>query len=308
MKKRIVVCGGMNSVYETVFSCLLANFPIEIALIKDDLFDQATFDQLASAADLQTHVDLISGDASLLKTADLLILTDIMPQQEKQSKADYVAAALPHFRALIGTAMSQGFAGKLCLLQTYDDIFTYLAWKFSGLPKANIFGLGTFTDTLILERLLQKRLRVGRHDVRDYVVGNSDHKIIAWSRAYLGASPLLSLVASDTTDFDADQMQQLEQQLTLIANSKQMATRTLSLQLIIRALFFEDGLISTFTALHHFDDKQQVAYSTPIYLSDAGVRMLTSVSLAEDEASELTAVKQATRDFLTKIETGQIGA
>lgn len=307
MKKNIVICGNADRVYAVTLACLLVDFPLTINLLSDDGLSSERLQELVNAADLQNNIDVQLATPAIFKTADLLLITDLQAVPADISALDYATAILPEFRKLIASAMANGFTGKICLLQKYDELFTYFAWRFSGLPQSDIVGFGTFPATLLLERLLQKQLRVGRHDVRAYVVGTAQQPIVVWSRAYVGVAPVLTLVASETTDFDADKMMQLEQRVQQESGVEQFALQAICLQTVLRALLFEAGLLSTFTTLHPYTDDQLVAYSAPIYLSGSGTRQVTELSLTKEEQAELAASLAVTRDMITQIEQGGLG-
>ncbi|MFD1319377.1 Rossmann-fold NAD(P)-binding domain-containing protein [Loigolactobacillus zhaoyuanensis] len=305
--KNIVICGSAERVYAATLACLLADFPMTINLLVDDELNDGRFQELVNAADLQANITVQSATEAVFKTADLLLITDLQTVSAQISALDYATAILPAFRKLIASAMANGFAGKICLLQKYDELFTYFAWRFSGLPQNDIVGFGTFPATLLLQRLLQKQLRVGQQDIRAYVVGTQQQPIIAWSRAYVGVTPVLTLVANDTTDFDADKMMQLEQRVQKESGVEQFALQAICLKPVLQALLFEAGLLSTFTTLHDYSNDQLVAYSAPIYLSGSGVRQITELSLTKEEQAELAAALAVTRDLITQIEQGGLG-
>ncbi|MFC6170732.1 Rossmann-fold NAD(P)-binding domain-containing protein [Loigolactobacillus jiayinensis] len=307
MNKNIIICGSAERVYAATLACLLVDFPLTINLLADDGLSVDQLQELVNAADLQNHIVVQEVNTAAFKTADLLLITDLQTISSEISASDYATAILPDFRKLIASAMANGFAGKICLLQKYDELFTYFAWRFSGLPQSDIVGFGTFPATLLLERLLQKQLRVGRHDVRAYVVGTTQQPIVAWSRAYIGVAPVLTLVANETTDFDADKMMQLEQRVQKESSVEQFALQAICLQTVLQALLFEAGLLSTFTTLHPYHDDQFVAYSAPVYLSGSGTRQVTELSLTKEEQAELAATLAVTRDVLTQIEQGGLG-
>ncbi|MFD0897951.1 Rossmann-fold NAD(P)-binding domain-containing protein [Loigolactobacillus binensis] len=307
MKKNIIICGSEQRVYAATLACLLVDLPLNIHLLVNDELNAGRLQELVNAADLQHNITVQQATTAIFKKADLLLITDLKSLPAAVSALDYATAVLPDFRKLIANAMANGFTGKICLLQKYDELFTYFAWRFSGLPQSDVVGFGTFPASLLLERLLQKQLRVGQHDVRAYVVGTQHQPIIAWSRTYVGAAPVLTLVANDTTDFDADKMMTLEARVQQESGVEQFALQAICLQTVLQALLFEAGLLSTFTTLHSYADEQLVAYSAPIYLSGSGTRQVTELSLTKEEQAQLAANIAVSRDLITQIEQGGIG-
>jgi L-lactate dehydrogenase len=51
------------------------------------------------------------------------------------------------------------------------DILTYFAQKFSGLPKEQVIGSGTFLDSARLRGILSKKCGVAANSIDAYVLG-----------------------------------------------------------------------------------------------------------------------------------------
>lgn len=304
MKKNVMICGSAECVYAAALACLLTDFQLTISLYCTDKLSPARFQELTSAADLQANVAVKQAEAADFKAADLLLITDLKAFSDDKKITPDLQANLALFQRLIATAMGNGFAGKICSLQKYDALFVYFAWRFSGLPQNDILGFGTFPVTLLLERLLQKQLHVGKHDVRAYVIGTQNQPTIAWSRAYVGVAPILKLMASAETAFDADAMTQLEKRVQTESQVTQFALQAVCLQTVLRALLFTGGLLAPFTTLHAEKADQVLAYSMPVYLDNTGVRQVAPLVLSKEEQSALETIITATRELITKIEQG----
>lgn len=308
MKKDVIICGSAECVYAAALACLLTNFQLSISLYCTDELAAGRFQELASAADLQANVSMKRAEAADFKAADLLLITDLKAFSSDTKVESDIQANLTLFQHLIATAMGNGFAGKICSLQKYDALFVYFAWRFSGLPQNDILGFGTFPLTLLLERLLQKQLHVGAHDVRAYVIGTQNRPTIAWSRAYVGVAPILKLMASEEIAFDADKMTQLEKRVQTESQVTQFALQAVCLQTVLRALLFSGGLLAPFTALHTKEANQTLAYSMPVYLDHTGVRQVAPLVLSKTEQSEIEEIITATRGAIAKIEQGDLRA
>ncbi|KAG0038824.1 hypothetical protein BGZ82_010712 [Podila clonocystis] len=73
------------------------------------------------------------------------------------------------------------------------NILTYMAQKLTGLPPSQVFGSGTYLDTIRLRNTIRKTLDVSDASIQAYVVGDhGDQQVALWSSATVGGQPLLS--------------------------------------------------------------------------------------------------------------------
>lgn len=305
MKKKVVIYGDSTQVQLVATTLINADLELDIHFIEDHYFNEANFKQLMALSVLAPNITLTRSPMAYFKEADLLLLVDLVPATSDTLMKEFVTANLPEFREIISHAMSQGFAGQICSLQTYDEVWTYLAWKFSGLPQQQIFGLGTFTATLVLQRLLQAKFHVGDHDVRTYVLGTFAQPAIIWSRTMIGGFPLLRLIADAHNDLDATLLTELTQRLQALLAQDARTLAVSSLPKLLQGLTHEIGFISALTVLTEAND-QQLSYSLPVYLNQTGTREFMTASLTEAEQEAVTTSYQPGRALLTQIETGKL--
>ncbi|KAG0082749.1 hypothetical protein BGZ92_011438 [Podila epicladia] len=73
------------------------------------------------------------------------------------------------------------------------NILTFMAQKLTGLPPSQVFGSGTYLDTIRLRNTIRKTLDVSDASIQAYVVGDhGDQQVALWSSATVGGQPLLS--------------------------------------------------------------------------------------------------------------------
>ncbi|KAF9391271.1 hypothetical protein CPB97_007077 [Podila verticillata] len=73
------------------------------------------------------------------------------------------------------------------------NILTYMAQKLTGLPPSQVFGSGTYLDTIRLRNTIRKTLDVSDTSIQAYVIGDhGDQQVALWSSATVGGQPLLS--------------------------------------------------------------------------------------------------------------------
>ncbi|KAG0339125.1 hypothetical protein BG004_006946 [Podila humilis] len=73
------------------------------------------------------------------------------------------------------------------------NILTFMAQKLTGLPPNQVFGSGTYLDTIRLRNTIRNTLDVSDASIQAYVIGDhGDQQVALWSSATVGGQPLLS--------------------------------------------------------------------------------------------------------------------
>lgn len=229
----------------------------------------------------------------VLKAADILILTDTgSPDAD-----DFIETNIAAIRKVLNSAMAAGFTGRIIVAMTRDELFTYFAQRFSGVNKSQVVGLGTFGATWRFEQFLAARLAVPAKHVTAYVVGTRQAPVLIWSRAYVGATPVLRLLNDQTIFTDGlDAVRSfLRSPLTVLLGR---------LVIPIIAAYSGDSLIGTLTHLMDVEDDTGQVYSSPVLLNDSGVVTLATVAGSDDEEAALSQTKQTVQDEIKAIEQG----
>lgn len=186
--QKIVVCGQSQLTQSVVATLLQSQLVLNVALSAQD--PEAIGAQSFAVLSALNLNDYQKATAKTFETADVLVITDYGAIDAPEWQAQMLA----QLRKVLGTAMAAGFGGKL-LVATHDNaLMTYFAQRFSGLPKPQVVGLGTMGATAVFENAVAASLAVPRAEVTAYVVGDASAPVLMWSRAYVAATPLLSLL------------------------------------------------------------------------------------------------------------------
>jgi L-lactate dehydrogenase len=93
--------------------------------------------------------------------------------------------------------MSSGFNGIILVASNPVDILAYVAWKTSGLPTSKVLGSGTSLDTARLRYEISKYIKIDSRNIHAYILGeHGDSEFVCWSKAYVGAKPMLDVIES----------------------------------------------------------------------------------------------------------------
>ncbi|MDE3301831.1 lactate dehydrogenase [Lacticaseibacillus rhamnosus] len=289
--QRVVVHGASTGTQGLLQMLIMSLLDLQVGCYEPDetLVDVAGLTALSQIC----HNTFVKVTPKVLKAADVLILTDTGTPADE----GFVATNITAIRKVLNSAMAAGFKGRIIVARTHDELFTYFAQRFSGLNKRQVVGLGTFGATWQFEQFLAERLAVPAAQVTAYVVGTSQTPVLVWSRAYVGATPVLRLLDDQTIFSEAVKAVQ-----TFLAS-----TLTVMLGKLVEpilAAFAGDGVIGTFTHLRDADDGTGQISSSPVLLDERGVVTLAMVAGSDDEEAALSQAIQAAQTQIEAIEQG----
>ncbi|WP_125703177.1 Rossmann-fold NAD(P)-binding domain-containing protein [Lacticaseibacillus daqingensis] len=184
--QRVVVCGQNTSVGVVCAHLIARELAMRVAVAPAS---QMSLDALQALATLHGVV-LQKSTPKVLGAADILIFTDYSPAADEHGRSVTVAG----MRQVLNTAMAAGFGGIVVVATRDSAVGTFFAQRISGLPKASVIGVGTLAVTRVFTRFLATQLQVPEAAVTAYAVGTQQAYALLWSRAYVGATPVLSLL------------------------------------------------------------------------------------------------------------------
>lgn len=290
--QKIVVCGRSESTGAVCQQLLLGAVPVSVAVYEPDptVVPLAPLEAVAKACGRSFR----RGTLKTLAAADVLIVTDF----ESPQAADFIKTSLDRLRKVMNEAMSKGFAGKVIVATHQDALLTYFAQRFSGLSKTAVLGLGTFGLTQVFEHQAANALSLPVDRITGYAVGTASDFLLVWSRAYVAATPLMSLMK----DVEARQ-ELLEAVQSACTSFSQADTSRLWPTQCARlvAAFAGDALIAPLTVVL---EDAALAYARPVLVNQSGVHQLVTVSGTEQEESVVADIKATIETRIAEIEQG----
>lgn len=290
--QKVVVFGHQPATQAVAAQLIRSAQPLQVAIYEPDPL-VIDLDGLTALSQINRN-SFVRGNLKALAGADVLVLTDYAQVTE----ADYLDQSLDAMRKVINEAMANGFAGKM-LIATHDDaVLTYFAQRFSGLPKASVFGVGTYGLSIQLQQAIAEQLSVPQDVVTSYVVGTRTDFVAGWSRAYVASIPLLSLL--NLRDMANTFLSQATDQLMTFSQQSPMFVMP---QLVERVLLATSGDKPLFAPLTQLIGDSDIAYAGPVLLNEAGISSVAAIKGSEAEESALSEILTALQLQVRQIET-----
>ncbi|EUC43456.1 hypothetical protein COCMIDRAFT_38590 [Bipolaris oryzae ATCC 44560] len=134
-----------------------------------------------------TTTRIRSGTHKEAGQCDVIVITAGAKQKKGESRTDLIGRN----KAILESAISdmKPFRPDTVLLLVANpvDVLTYFAQQFSGLPKQQVIGSGTFLDSARLRGILALKAEVAASSIDAYVLGeHGESQFVAWSLASIG--------------------------------------------------------------------------------------------------------------------------
>lgn len=297
MKPMLLIQGNFDQASQLLHQLLVTDLPLDCVVMPNTTDDTPRYQPLVVASALCPRLTIRVGTAADYGQATWLMVLD------RATSDTPVANLVADLRLLMKRIVENGFNGQLIFSGAHDELLTYFAWKFSGLPASQIWGLGTYPLTRLLTYRLAERLGVGAAVIQATVVGTAQTPIVAWSRTYVGPAPLLMYLANADADFDADDLGKMSTWLTREAAEQQGTLRDLAIIRLLQATLSDQPVIAAVTNIH--EEEPAFAAASPVLVGAKGIRHLTNLVLSEDEQQDYAAQMAAIREQIATIEAQQ---
>lgn len=297
MKPTLLIQGNFDQASQLVHQLLVMNLPLDCVVMPNATDDTPRYQPLVVASALCPRLTVRVGTAADYGKATWLVVLD------RYATELPIADRIAELRLLMKHIVENGFNGQLVFSGEQDELLSYFAWKFSGLPASQIWGLGTYPLTRLLTYRLAERLGVGATVIQATVVGTAQSPIVAWSRTYVGPAPLLMYLANADADFDADDLDKMSTWLTREAAEQQDTLRYMAIIRLIQATLSQQPVIAPVTNIH--EETPAFAAASPVLVGTKGIQHLTNLVLSEDEQQAYGARIAEIREQITAIESQQ---
>lgn len=293
--QKVVVCGDTAATQDIAAKLIQSRLPLTVLLDAPDA-DKVGMDGLIALAAVSEN-PLQKATPKQLADTDVLVITDFA-----DGAAEMVQAAnLAGMRRVLKSAMGVGFAGKVLVATQESELCTYFAQRFSGLKANAVMGIGTMGLTRCFEHSLAREFDVPAGAVTAYVIGTQPDFTLLWSRAYIGATTVMSLLQE--TDDAAGLMTRVQAACQAYARA---ADGHSFCGLIERLLAANAGsaLIAP-VAVRYDEGDQPLVYSRPVQIDRRGVTAVASVSGSEAEQQSLAEALTRLSAQIAAIEAGE---
>jgi L-lactate dehydrogenase len=289
---------GAGSVGATIaYACLIQGVGRTIALY-DLNADKTRAEVLDLEHGLQfTPMATIIGaaDIEVCRDADVVVVTAGAKQQPGQTRLDLAEANVAMCRNLVPQLLQVAPDALLLMVTNPVDILTWAALKFSGLPRARVFGSGTVLDSSRLRLLVAQHCGVAVHNVHAYIAGeHGDSEIPLWSSATIGSVPLLAWDVPGRPALDAAAREAILGRVVGAAGeiirgkgATNYAIGLATARIVQAVLHDEHQVLPVSSLLEGVAETGEVCLSMPSVINRTGVQTVLPVPMSDAETEGL---------------------
>ncbi|MCI3924675.1 L-lactate dehydrogenase [Paenibacillus sp. TRM 82003] len=280
------------------------------------LVDRTPDRAIAQALDLSHCMDFVSSRTKIYTGTyeqcggmDLVILCAGVYPKAGQSRLDVLESACDLTKGIVERIMAGGFQGIFLAAANPVDLVTYVVWKTSGLPRAQVIGTGTSIDSARLKTLLSEVFPVDPRSVHGYVLGeHGESQFPAWSHVTVGGKPILHILAQYPERFgglDLDEIALRTRNAGWEIYSRKGSTHYgigNALAYIARSIFNDDHRIIAVSAVLDGEyGQRELCAGVPAIITREGIEEILELRLDEREQASFARSCSVIREAMERL-------
>ncbi len=284
---KIAIIGAGSVGSTTAYALLLKNIAAEIILIDiNEIRCRGEILDLSDSLAFDGGSKIRSGTVQDAAQADIIIIAAGKAQDPGQTRSDLFVTNKKIITDIFSTLKPLNSAAIIIMVTNPVDHLTALVQSISGLPRNQVFGTGTFLDTLRLRSIIADKIGVAKESVHAYVIGeHGDTQCAAWSCAEIAGTPIAQFSGMDAQNREAIAQQVKDTAYEIIAckGSTHFGIASCVAALCAAIIFDQKLVVPLSTYIPEYD----AVFSIPVVLGENGIEKILSIPLNDEERNKL---------------------
>jgi L-lactate dehydrogenase len=284
-KIAVIGAGAVGST--TAYALLLKNIAAEIILVDiDEARCHGEILDLSDALAFDGTSRVRIGSPKNASEANIIIIAAGKAQNPGETRLELLQTNKSIIADIFTSIKPINSAAIVIMVTNPLDALTALAQSLSGLPRNQVFGTGTFLDTLRLRGIIAEKTGVARNSVHAYVIGeHGDSQCIAWSSAEIAGTPIAQFPGMEKNDFEnvAQKVKDAAYEIIACKGSTHFGIAA-CVAAICEAIVFDQKLV---IPLSTYIEEYDVVFSMPVVLGENGIEKILPIPLNEFERKKL---------------------
>jgi L-lactate dehydrogenase len=297
MKIAIIGAGRVGST--VAYTLIMKNIASHIVMvdIQQERCEGEVLDLTPSIAFSETK-SISTGNFQDARTANIIIIAAGFAQTPGESRLDLLDKNREIILSIMHNLEPLKSDTIIIMITNPLDIMTLTAQKNSSLPTPQIFGTGTFIDTIRLRQALAQELNVHQNAIETLIIGeHGDSQCVVWSHSFCNGIPITTMrIKKERLEAIAQQVK--HEAYTIIkkkcATYYGIACCTARLCQIIAS--DQNEILPLSTYIPEFN----ICLSVPVILGKNGVKKIMPFSFDEKEISCLKKSAEKLHSFIKK--------
>jgi L-lactate dehydrogenase len=297
---------GAGDVGATIAYSLIMN-PVAGDILLVDPKEEVRDAQVADLSDATFHGNtstrIRAGTHKEAGQCDVVVIAAGAKQKKGESRTDLIGRNKSILESAISDMKPFREDTILLLVANPVDILTYFAHEYSGLPKHQVIGSGTFLDSARLRGILASKAEVAASSIDAYVLGeHGESQFVAWSLATIGGVPLESALFSSSSgqsisiDRSAIASETANKATSIIENKGATNYGIGGVAAsICKSIIFDEKIVRPVSC---WQEDLGVCLSMPVVLGRKGVVRQLKMPLDKEERGKLESSAKALKEII----------
>jgi L-lactate dehydrogenase len=295
-KIAIIGAGCVGST--TAYTLLLKKITAEIILVDiNEARCRGEILDLSDALSFNGTSQIRAGTAQDAAQANIVIIAAGKPQNPGETRLELLKINKSIITDIFTAIKPINPQAIIIMVTNPVDSLTALAQSLSDLPHNQVFGTGTFLDTLRLRGIIAQKTNVSAASVNAYVIGeHGDSQCAAWSSAEIAGTPIAQFPGIKKEDFEnlAQQVKNKAYEIIACKGSTSFGIAA-CVASMCEAIIFDQKIVMPLST--HIPE-YNTCLSMPAVLGENGIERLLPIPLNNDEQKKLSDSAQQLRDLL----------
>ncbi|KAK4233008.1 lactate/ malate dehydrogenase [Achaetomium macrosporum] len=299
---RIAIVGVGQVGAAAGYALILGSVASELLLVdvKVDLRDGQVRDLSDVAYSINSNTRIRGATHHEAGQCDIVVITAGSKSSIGETNIQHTHRNVSIIRSIV-TAMTPFRTDTIVLIVSNPvDLLTSIAQELSRLPKFQVFGSGTFLDSVRLRGLVADKAKIAASSVQLSVVGvQGDSQVVAWSTATINGMPIDKFLAPDAFPY-ADLANECKHRSESIIRAKGATPFGIGsiVSSICSSILVDRGDVRP---ISHFQPEFGCCFSMPVVLGRKGVARTVEMPLVKDELADIAKSAKRLRDTLERI-------
>lgn len=295
-KVAIIGAGSVGST--TAYALLLKNIIAEIIVVDvNEVRCRGEILDLSDALSDNGTSKIKTGTAKDASQADIIIIAAGKPQQPGQSRTELLEDNKKIFDSIFTAVTPINPEAIIIVVTNPLDLMTYYAQSLSGLPHAQVFGSGTYLDTLRLRGIVGQKIGAASSSIHAYMLGeHGDDQFASWSSARIAGIPLTTFPGIEKKDLILMEEEVKNKAYEVIAckGSTFFGIAACGATICESIIFDQKEIMPLSTYIQEYD----MYLSLPAILGEKGIEKVLPIPLNNDEQKKLDTSAQKLKSLL----------
>lgn len=305
---KITIIGGGGRVGScAAFALQCGGLVAEIQILdaNKDMAEGEALDLLHGSA-FTGDQKIYAGDYARAADSDMFIITAGLRRKPDESRLDLINRNVALFVQILDSIKSAGMkpSAHIFVVSNPVDILTHLAVKRMGLPREQVYGLGTMLDTSRFSSFIADELRLPPTQVKALILGeHGDSMLPIWSSATVNGLPLTGLPEC-TPGFQNAVFERTKGSGAEVIKKKGGAGWAVGVAIrdVAHAVLLDKkALLPVSSLVHGAYDVRDICLSVPSVVSRKGVERHVEIKLWPKEMMGLQQSARALKETLAKV-------